>query len=643
MSIELAVSLYQAFSPLALISGMGIMLINLSFYLLMENPDIRLVEQVRLEKEKADEANASKSRFLSHMSHEIRTPMNAIIGMSDVLLRTELDRDQREYLNNIKISGAALVSIINDILDLSKIEAGKMELVEAMYSLREELDNIRMVIQNRIGDKLIELVYDIDEKLPSVVCGDSVRIRQILINLLNNAVKFTEEGTIKLRVQLMSQTKDCLYLKFTVSDTGMGIQQEDLSRLFAMFEQVDIQKNAGKEGTGLGLSISSQLVEMMGGELQVKSTYGEGSEFFFTIRQRIASEEEIIQSQRNEEKLEFVAPNAKILVVDDDIMNQKVATKLMEPLNVRVTAVDSGQQAIQMLKQEEYHIIFMDHMMPVMDGVETTEKIRAMEKEYYKTVPIIALTANAMTDAESIFITAGMNDLLTKPIDVDKLFQLIYKWLPKGLILEGKEYNNVEEPQGDLVIDGIDVWQGIKYSGSFELFKELLGDFYTLIDSKSHKIQQYLEAGLVKEYTVEVHALKNSARLIGATELSKRFAYLEELGNAQDIEAIHRDTELVLEQYHFYKQVLKPYAKQKEENKQETSVEVILEYITEIHEGIETFDLDRADVAMKQLENVRLPESCNEYMESLRVYMADVAMEEILKVTEDMIQIIRKG
>ena len=264
LSIEVIVSLYQAFHPMALLSGMGIMLINLSFYMLMENPDIRLVKQIEIEKERAEAANKSKSNFLSHMSHEIRTPMNSVIGMTEVLLRTDLDEEQKGYLNHIKLSGNALLAIINDILDLSKIEAGKMELTETVYDAYSEMDNIRVIIENRIGEKPITLNYDIDDKFPPILYGDVIRIRQVLINLLNNAVKFTESGYITLGVKVLSKTHENIDLEISVTDTGVGIRQEDLEKLFDEFKQLDLKNNLGKEGTGLGLTISSQLIELMG-------------------------------------------------------------------------------------------------------------------------------------------------------------------------------------------------------------------------------------------------------------------------------------------------------------------------------------------------------------------------------------------
>lgn len=257
--IQIVGTIFQFLYHLSLISGMGIMLINLSFYLTLENPDILLLNQVKEEKRKAEEANAAKSIFLSHMSHEIRTPMNAIVGMTDILLRTDVTDQQREYLESIKSSGHALVALINDILDLSKIEAGKMELVDDVYSFRRMIRDVRAIITNRIGEKPVELVMDIDDSIPHHLYGDGLRIRQIIINLMNNAVKFTESGHVKLSVKEISHLpeEEAIELSFSVEDTGQGIKKEDLKKLFGAFAQVDIQKNKGKEGTGLGLAISS--------------------------------------------------------------------------------------------------------------------------------------------------------------------------------------------------------------------------------------------------------------------------------------------------------------------------------------------------------------------------------------------------
>ena len=436
LAIEMIVALFQALLPLSLVSGMGIMLIDLAFYLIMENPDIALVKQVQEEKQRADDANAAKSIFLSNMSHEIRTPMNAIVGMTEILLRTDMTDEQKEYLTNIKNSGNALVAIINDLLDISKIEAGKMELVDSVYNIYSILSDIRMIIMNRIGSKPVELVYDIDDNLPDKMYGDEIRIRQVIINLMNNAVKFTQEGHVKLSVRIEDQNVEGLMIHVSVEDTGQGIKKEDISRLFEAFEQVDIKKNQGKEGTGLGLAISSQLITMMGGKLEVRSEYGTGSEFYFTIQQKYATAD-IEEKEKSQEKdMNFIAPEARILIVDDNEMNRKVAVGLLKPFQMQLDVAENGKKALEMIEANKYDLVFMDHMMPVMDGVEATKQLRKMEGDYYQKVPVIALTADAMQESQKMFKEAGMNDFVAKPIDLRQLSKAIRKWLPKQLIIK---------------------------------------------------------------------------------------------------------------------------------------------------------------------------------------------------------------
>ena len=644
MTIEILLATYQAIHPTSLISGMGIMLINLSFYLNTENPDIALVQQVQEEKKRADAANAAKSTFLSNMSHEIRTPMNAIVGMTEILLRTDLTEEQREYLTNIKSSGNALVLIINDILDISKIEAGKMELIEGNYEPYQMLSDIRMIIQNRIGSKPVELLFEIDAQLPNRLYGDGLRIIQVIINLMNNAVKFTDEGYVKLSIRTEEKSEEELLLHVSVSDTGQGIKEEDMQRLFEAFEQVDIKKNQGKEGTGLGLAISSQLIGMMGGKLEVRSEYGVGSEFFFTISQKTVSadldEQDVVQA----DDMNFTAPEARILIVDDNEMNRKVAVGLLKPFQMQIDVAENGKKALAMLEEKRYDLIFMDHMMPIMDGIEATKQMREKKEEYYQKVPVIALTANAMTEEQKLFQEAGMNDFLAKPIDLRQFCMIIRKWLPGELIREnGSETEQESEPaeiEKLSEMEGIDVKEGIKYSGNAEMFVSLLGDFYKLIDTKAAKIETCIAEGLIKDYTIEVHAMKNTSRMIGAKELSQQFWQLEQYGNAQNETAIREETPKVLEHFRSYKKILKQYGTMQETQKREVSREEISMYLEGIQEAVEGFDLDAADGAMEKLEECKLPEKCIPLLESLRVSMADVAMEEIIETTKKMIEIL---
>jgi len=602
-------------------------------------------------KQQAISAKEAEERFLANMSHEIRTPMNAIVGMAEILLREDLTEEQKEYLNHIKSSGDALVSIINDILDISKIKAGKMELVDDVYAFRSMLSDIEKIIQNRIGDKPIELLCKVDQSVPDMLYGDGLRVRQIIINLANNAVKFTERGQIKITIKAEPTEDDQIAVFVSVADTGQGIKQEDLSKLFGAFQQVDALKNKGKEGTGLGLSISRRFVEMMGGQIEVKSEYGKGSEFFFTIYQQTVSEDMVCKLEAEENIVNFRAPKAKILLVDDNEMNRKVAVGLLEPLQMQMDTAINGKDALSMIQKKEYDLVFMDHMMPIMDGVEATKSLRKMEGEYYQKLPVIALTANAMKEARQLFSEAGMNGFVSKPIQMNQICQVIRKWLRQDLIEMSTEEDNItnakkvkKEPltEETLQIEGIDVLEGIKNTGSKEFLFQLLGDYCDLIDTKVQNLQQYLEEGRIRDFTIEVHALKSSSRMIGALMLSKQFEFLEELGNANQIEKIMKETPEILEHYKKYEEWLAPFTAMKEREKKEVPKEEMIMYLQGIKDSIESFDLDTADAAMEKLEECRLPENCIPMMKTLRPLFADVAMEEIVAVVEKIMAVLEE-
>lgn len=646
--------------------------IGLMFLLVMAiiktGQDLLLSEK---KKQQAISAKEAEEKFLANMSHEIRTPMNAIVGMTEILLRGDLTAEQKEYLENIKSSGNALVSIINDILDISKIEAGKMELVDDVYATRQMMSDIDKIIRTRIGDKPIELICDIDKSVPDRLYGDGLRIRQIIINLANNAVKFTDSGRITITMKAQETADERIAVSVSVADTGQGIKKEDIKRLFGAYEQVDALKNKGKEGTGLGLTISSQLVEMMGGKLEVQSEYGKGSEFFFTIYQDPVSADMEWKQEVLDDIMHFTAPQAKVLLVDDNEINRKVALGLLEPLRIQIDTAVNGKNALDMIVQNRYDLVFMDHMMPVMDGVEATRRLREMEGEYYQKLPVIALTANAMKEAQKLFQDAGMNGFVAKPIVMKQICQAIRQWLPEEMIQvaamdeatgsdlvsvvkdsavsdnvvktdELSQTESAASAEEILQIEGIDVEEGIKNLGSKEFLLELLGDYCNLIDSKALKIEKYLADERIKDYTIEVHALKSSSRLIGALDLSGQFRYLEDLGNAEDIEKIQEETPKVLAHYREYKTYLAPYAARYEMEKKEVPKEEILMYLRGIQEAIEGFDLDTADAAMEKLEECRLPEECIPLMEKLRPLFADVAMEDIIVITDEIITVLEE-
>lgn len=622
----------------------------------------KIIEQNHLMKRlvlQTEDANRAKTNFVSNMSHEIRTPMNSIVGITEILLRSRHSPKEQEYLLNIQSSGRVLLTIINDVLDCSKMEAGKMQLFDEPYDTCSLFHDLRISMENRIGHSGLELIYDIDQDIPCKLKGDMGRIRQVIINLVNNAIKYTEKGSVRFSVHVRQKNTDKVMLYYEVADTGIGIRKEDHKILFDAFQRVEMDRNRYVEGTGLGLTISQNLVNMMGGVIEVESEYGKGSRFFFTIEQTIIDPTPVSAVNYNGQKDNvtekeaeclFIAPEAHILLVDDNELNLVVAKELLKPLRMQIDTAENGLQAVKMVRGSQYDLVLMDHMMPVMDGIEAAKAIRALPEDKYQKLPIIALTANAMVDARKEFLNAGMNGFVAKPIDFARICNQLKLWLPKDLVrdvpkeeakklladdLSDREIQP-EDPQM-----GFSFEEGVNHCGSKAALMKTIRIFYRTIDSKANKIEQCLKEGLISDYVIEVHALKSSALLIGAVPLSEAAKELEDYGKQGKTEVLEEKTPDVLTLYRDLKNILRPYAEKEEDAKKEFSDGEWITALQQIHQCIEQFDLDGVDQIMEQLEEYQVPECIRESMDQLRVYVADVSLEEIMELTDTMTGLLR--
>ncbi len=493
---------------------------------------LKQIEEMRKELADAQTANESKNTFIANISHEIRTPMNAILGFSELILQLDASREVDNYANDIKRASKNLLAIINDLLDISKIESGKLTLNPEKYFTHYLFTDVESVVSVPIMNKGLEFHTHINPELPSQLYGDIVRVRQVLINIVNNAVKFTREGYVELSAdyqwvdELNGQpVEDMIMLIFKIKDTGIGIRKEDQEAIFDKFRQVDAKANRGIEGTGLGLSICRQLVHLMNGEIEVESEYGEGTTFTIRICQKVIDKQKLSTyvltqvPQEMTDHVRFYAPAASVLIVDDNAVNLRIFSGLLKHYQIEADMADSGPEAIKKAWDKHYDVIYMDHMMPEMDGVEAQQKIRLID-DYYKTSPIIAVSANAIRGVKDKYLEAGFNDYLSKPIEVINLEESLKTFLRADMIIEETESEKERPPEIDFEIQGVDVFSGLlKCDNNLDDYFDILEIFYECGPDKIAELRGFAEREDIASYAISVHALKSVASNIGAHQL----------------------------------------------------------------------------------------------------------------------------
>ena len=538
-------------NPTFLFTSAIIAYVNLIMYFTIENPDMKLINELELAKNSAEKANRAKTEFLSSISHEIRTPLNAIVGLSEIINKTDDIKEIHEDSKDIVNASYTLLEIVNSILDISKIEAGKMEIVKVNYNPRDEIQKLAKLLETRIGSKDLKLYVEIDNNLPNVLYGDLNKVKQIISNLLSNAIKYTESGRVDLRVVVENTDKIC-NLEIMVKDTGRGIKEEQLSHLFTKFDRLEADKNTSIEGTGLGLAITKSLVEMIGGTINVESTYGVGSMFTVTIPEEIS--DAILETTETESITKYNGVTS--LIVDDSKLNLKVAEKILSEYGLTSETVLSGDECIEKIKRgNNYDIIFMDIMMPNKGGVETLKELKSLPN--FNT-PVVALTADAMEGQKEAYLSAGFIAYLSKPIDRQELESFLKKELKDKVTLENKtssvkeeikpveKENNKEELLASV---GLDLKKAYEFFMDIDTLILQLKEYLTeSVENKSTMEESYNKKDDIN-YEIVVHKLKSESRMLGLTDLGEMFYNHELAAKRKDWDYINKEYTSLISEY----------------------------------------------------------------------------------------------
>lgn len=618
---------------------------------LMNAAEERFIEQKKYEKsqrdiieknellskdiEKANTENAAKSAFISSMSHELRTPINAVLGMDEMIIRETKEDVIREYAYDIRSAGKNLLAIINDILDYSKLEAGKMELTPIVYSVENMVAEVYNLNVGRAQKKNLAFNVVVEPDVPSYLFGDDVRIRQVINNLLTNAIKYTEKGSVDMHVSFLQSNNASGGLTVSVKDTGIGIKAEDIEKLSKPFERLDLEKNRTVEGTGLGMNIVTGTLAQMNSKIEVESEYGKGSCFKFTIVQEIRDMKPVgeinlrpsLKMQTTDMEALFTAHRANVLVVDDTAINLTVAKGLLKRTAVNVDTAASGQECLEMCGQKHYDIVFLDHRMPEMDGIETLHILKETPG-LNRDTPIIALTANVVSGIEEYYIGEGFCAFLPKPVSGAALEKMLFKFLPKNLI-------DTEEDIAVLQNDS----KGIETCGDKDIFLQVVEDYVINADSLAAELKGFADNKDVKNFAIKAHALKNIARMLGAEGLATEAINLEKCADDGRAEVVCRKTdELVLHMKKIASELQERYEISATECKNEDSfdAERLQDGLNELINATMDFDMDRAQDIINELKSINLPDNLKKEFEKINNAMFDFNADELLVATQEM-------